>query len=183
MTLPARLLFAALVPLLPAAMDSAAAQPGFTTGPLVEGFGGIAEVPGHLEVPRGTSFKVAFDVARAAEPGSVSRALDTPARFLNMHAAAGVEPADMKLAIVIHGKAVYDVVRNTRYRDAHGTDNGSSALVAALVEQGVVIEVCGQSAVYYGVAPDDLLPGVRMSLSAMTSHALLQQDGYTLNPF
>jgi len=27
------------------------------------------------------------------------------------------------------------------------------------------------------------LPGVTMALSAMTAHALLQQDGYTLNPF
>jgi len=28
-----------------------------------------------------------------------------------------------------------------------------------------------------------LLPGVEMALSAMTAHAILQQEGYTLNPF
>jgi len=28
-----------------------------------------------------------------------------------------------------------------------------------------------------------LAPGVEMTLSAMTAHALLQQDGYTMNPF
>ena len=43
--------------------------------------------------------------------------------------------------------------------------------------------VCGQSAAYYGVATDDLLPGVEMALSAMTAHALLQQQDYSINPF
>jgi hypothetical protein len=33
------------------------------------------------------------------------------------------------------------------------------------------------------VATDDLLPGVEMALSAMTAHALLQNSGFTLNPF
>jgi hypothetical protein len=28
-----------------------------------------------------------------------------------------------------------------------------------------------------------ILPGVEMALSAMTAHALLLQQGYTLNPF
>ena len=36
---------------------------------------------------------------------------------------------------------------------------------------------------FYDITGGDLLPGVEMSLSAMTAHALLQQDGYTLNPF
>ena len=34
-----------------------------------------------------------------------------------------------------------------------------------------------------GITPDDLIPGVEMSLSAMTAHALLQQNGFTVNPF
>lgn len=43
--------------------------------------------------------------------------------------------------------------------------------------------LCGQSAAASGIERVDLLPGVEMALSAMTAHALLQQDGYTLNPF
>ncbi|HBH44411.1 MAG TPA: hypothetical protein DDY28_08390, partial [Hyphomonas atlantica] len=43
--------------------------------------------------------------------------------------------------------------------------------------------LCGQTAAYRDVTKADLLPGVEMSLSAMTAHAQLQQDGYTLNPF
>ncbi len=89
----------------------------------------------------------------------------------------------MKLAFVIHGRAVYDVTRQDLYGEAVCGENATAPLVAALIEKGVDIYVCGQSAAYYGVTTADLLPGVRMALSAMTAHALLQQDGYTGIPF
>ena len=52
-----------------------------------------------------------------------------------------------------------------------------------MIDQGVRVIVCGQSAAYYDVENDALLPGVEMALSAMTAHAVLQQQGYALNPF
>ena len=64
-----------------------------------------------------------------------------------------------------------------------GAENPNAALVDALIKAGVRIIVCGQSAAGQGVKKTDLLPGVELALSAMTAHALLQQQGYTLNPF
>ncbi len=52
-----------------------------------------------------------------------------------------------------------------------------------MLEAGVRFIVCGQSAAGQGVANDDLIDGVEVALSAMTAHALLQQQGYTVNPF
>lgn len=43
--------------------------------------------------------------------------------------------------------------------------------------------LCGQSAAYYQVQNADLVPGVQMALSAMTAHAVLAREGYSLNPF
>ena len=62
-------------------------------------------------------------------------------------------------------------------------ENGSAAMVRAMLDHGVRFIVCGQSAAGIGVANEDLVPGVEMALSAMTAHALLQQRGYTVNPF
>jgi intracellular sulfur oxidation DsrE/DsrF family protein len=56
-------------------------------------------------------------------------------------------------------------------------------LVEALLEADVRFILCGQSAAAYGIKPEDLIPGVEMSLSAMTAHALLQANGFTANPF
>jgi len=49
--------------------------------------------------------------------------------------------------------------------------------------EGAYFFGAGPSSLYYDVATEDLLPGVKMAVSAMTAHALLQQQGYTVNPF
>ena len=152
------------------------AGPGdFAPGPVIEAFGPVAPVPGARPIPEGTEFRVSFDTRDRSEAGELNSKLTAAARFLNMQAAAGIPPENIHLAVVIHGPALNDVTT-----DAAGAN---ADLVAALLEHNVAIYVCGQSAVWYDVAAEDLLPGVTMSLSAMTAHARLQQDGYTLNPF
>ena len=72
-----------------------------------------------------------------------------------------------------------DLVTDDRY----GSENANAGLIAALIDAGVSIQLCGQTAAYRDIAKSDLLPGVGLSLSAMTAHAELQQRGYSLNPF
>ena len=161
------------------ASDAFAGPDAFHEGPLIKGYGKIAAVPGASVLPEDLTFKVAWDVAKRAEADTPNRGFDTVARFLNMHNAAGVPAERLHLAIVVHGGAHRDLLGETAY----GGDNPNAALIAQLVGHGVQVTLCGQTAAYYGVTADDLLPGVTMSLSAMTAHALLQQEGYTLNPF
>ena len=170
-----------LLPLLLLAAPAAAQDASvFAPGPLIAEFGPVAAVEGHTPIPDGTEFKVAFDTATAGA-AERNRTLESAARFLNMHAADGVPAEAMRLAVVLHGRAVGDVT--TAGGAGDGSPNPNAALVAALVSHGTRIIVCGQSAAGLGIANDDLLPGVEMSLSAMTAHALLQGEGYTLNPF
>jgi intracellular sulfur oxidation DsrE/DsrF family protein len=157
------------------AASAHAAPEDFTTGPIIEDFGPVATVLGADPVAPETLFMVAFDVADAAEEGKANRRLETAARFLNMHGAAGVPASNMQLAIVVHGPASADLTNSE--------SNASAPLIAALIDAGVSITLCGQTAAYRGIDQDDLLPGVTLSLSAMTKHAQLQQQGFTLNPF
>lgn len=154
----------------PALADESA----FTTGPVFDAFGPAADVDVTMVIPKDSIFLHSFDVSSPGSKDSPNRTLVSVARFINMHARAGVAPEQMHLAVVVHGQAVKDV---------SDKQSSSAELIAALVEQGVRIIVCGQSAAYYDVATKDLLPGVEMALSAMTAHALLQQQGYSLNPF
>ena len=162
-----------------AAQDMSAFHPG----PVFKDFSPIGDVPGIGAVPADTEFAVAFDVSDAAKDGERNRGFESAARFINMHVAHGVPEGNIRIAVVVHGKAVNDLL-SLEGRNAHKlADNGSSAMVAAMLDQGVRFIVCGQSAAAYGVTQDELIPGVEMALSAMTAHALLQQRGYTLNPF
>ena len=151
-----------------------AGDDAFSLGPVFKDFGPVADVEATFAIPPGASFKHSFDVAEAAKKGTANSTLVSAARFINMHVKAGVSEDDIEVAVVVHGKAVFDVADK---------QSGSADLVAALVEQGVGIIVCGQSAAYYDVGVADLMPGVEMALSAMTAHALLQQNGFTVNPF
>jgi intracellular sulfur oxidation DsrE/DsrF family protein len=154
----------------------------FKTGPLIEGFGKNAEVKTYT-VSKDAKFKVAFDVAGGAEAGDINRKFDSLARFLNMHVAAGVNKDNIELALVVHGKAVFDLMNNENYQKRNSLDNPNAPLLQALMNNKVRVIVCGQSAAAYGVDISQLVKGSEVELSAMTAHALLQQAGYTVNPF
>jgi len=160
-----------------------AGEDDFGPGPLIPEYGNITEVQFDMPIPEGTEFRVAMDSTAQADVGELNRHLTSAARFLNMHVAAGVPAEDIHLAVVFHSRGLQDVTNDAHYSALMGAENANAALVEALLEQGVEIYVCGQSAVYQDVGNEDLLPGVTMALSAMTAHALLQQDGYTINPF
>ncbi|MBO6766990.1 MAG: DsrE family protein [Erythrobacter sp.] len=171
---------AALVASAASAQDMSA----FETGPVFEDFGPHAPVEGVGKLTAGTAFKHSFDVSEAASEGKANRHIESAARFINMHAAAGVDPDDIQVAVVVHGGASIDLLGQAAW-EAQGKSgvNANHALVRALLDEGVRVILCGQSAAAHGIAQADLIPGVEMALSAMTAHALLQQRGYTVNPF
>ena len=156
----------------------------FKTGPVFETFGPHAPVEETMERPADATYKVAFDVSDAAPQGKLNRGIESAARFINMLAANGTDPADIKVAVVIHGKATLDLLSDEAWaaKGKEGT-NPNSAMLREMLDKGVRVILCGQSAAAFGVTNDQLAPGVEMALSAMTAHALLQQQGYTVNPF
>ncbi|WP_298469594.1 DsrE family protein [uncultured Erythrobacter sp.] len=173
---------AALLLASPAAAQDLSA---FKTGPVFSDFGPHAPVPDtDFAIPEEMDLYIAFDVAKPAENGAINRTVESAARYVNMHNAAGVEPARVRAAVVVHGKGSMDLLTDAAWaaRDKEGT-NATGAIIPALVDNGVRIILCGQSAAAYGITKEDLVPGVELALSAMTAHAVLQRQGYTVNPF
>ncbi|MEL1249201.1 DsrE family protein [Aurantiacibacter gilvus] len=163
---------------------SAQDMSAFTYGPVFEDYGPVAEVDMDMALPADAYFRVAFDISEAAEPGEVSRRIESAARFINMHVRAGVPEERVQVAIVVHGRAGFDLMHQDAYGERNEwAENANLPLIAALLEHGVQIYLCGQSAAGLGITNDDIAPGVQMALSAMTAHALLQEQGYTVNPF
>ncbi|WP_417613491.1 DsrE family protein [Parasphingorhabdus sp.] len=174
----------ALLPLLALGQPAAAQMENFKAGPVFEEFGAIAPVETDQPLAQDTVFSIAFDVSTAAAPDKINRTIESAARFINMHVAAGVPEENIHLAVVVHGGAAFDLT-NPEFFAAHkdGRKNASATAIAQLQKHGVDFYLCGQSAAAHGISKADLLPGVKMALSAMTAHALLQQQGYTINPF
>lgn len=158
------------------------AKSDFEYGPVFSNFGKHASVDS-VSFPENQTFKIAFDVAKAANPGEVNRKFESLARFINMHVANGVKQEHLSLALVVHGSATEEMLKSDLFKQRKGQLNGNEALLAALMEHGVEVIVCGQSAAAHGVEQNALIKGIKMDLSAMTAHARLAQKGYSVNPF
>jgi intracellular sulfur oxidation DsrE/DsrF family protein len=158
---------------------------GLGSGPIIDGFGPTFAVPSpDFAIPADETLRVVFDVAETQEPGGrANPKIESAARFLNMHARAGVDADRIHVAVVIHGAASRDVLSNPAYRARFERDNPNLALLTKLQSAGVEIILCGQTAMHRGYARADLAGGVQLALSAMTALAVLQNDGYALIAF
>ncbi len=159
------------------------AQP--TYGPILEGFGPVyfmGEVD--FATPLDSDFKGLFDVSQAAADADArSAALETAARFLNMHAQAGVPRERLGAAIVLHGGAARYALSHPAYRARYEVDNPNLALIEALHGAGTRVVICGQTAAARGYAKDELAAPIELALSAMTAIKVLQDAGYQIVSF
>lgn len=155
------------------------------TGPVIPGHGPVYYVPEEpLPWPAGQTLKAAFDIAGAPDaPAEPNTRFETVARYLNMHARAGVAPDQLPVAIVLHGRATRSALDPDVFEERYGESHPDAGLLELLQAAGVRIVVCGQSATAFGFGPSEFAPGIDMSLSAMTSLVALQSDGYALIPW
>jgi len=155
----------------------------FLAGPVIKNYGKHAKVQQDLKLDTNSTFNVVFDIGEQGGAGKVNGKIETLARFINMHVASGVALENINLAVVVHGKAGFDLLKKPLYQEKYQQKNANHALLQALMKNQVSIYLCGQSAAYHDITNEMVMPGVKMALSAMTAHAVLQNQGYTLNPF
>lgn len=180
MRVPAPLLLIMLMALsAPAAAQTSSAR----TGPIIESTGAVFPVTPDMSTPLDLDYRVAFDIAEGSGPDRPSTPINTVARFLNMHAQAGVPRERIAAAVVIHGTAVSDVLSEEAYARRNGGANPNATLLRELIDAGTRVIVCGQSAASRGVGSEELMDGVEMALSAMTAFVILQDQGYRVNPW
>ncbi len=160
-----------------------AAPAAATDGPVFKGFGTHTPVEHNVAIPKAMVLRHVYDVTKAA-PGKLNPGFETAARFINSHVAHGVSERDVAVAVVVHGPAIAELTKPEVYAARNsGTSNASEAMVKEMLAKGVRFLVCGQAANAMGVKKADLLPGVELAISASSAHAILQAQGYTLNPF
>ncbi len=142
-----------------------------------------AAVTSDMEFPEDAEWKHSFDAyeSAAGEPnGAFGRAL----AFIRAMEAEGVDASRVKVAIVVHGPAVFDVVNDARYGAKYeGETNQAYNDIAQLIAYGAEIWVCGVAASYHEVGNADLLEGVKIAPSGTVAHAELQRRGFGLNAY
>jgi len=140
-----------------------------------------------FETDKSTELKIVFDItAKSKDPNDINRYIESAARFINMNVKHGVTPKNIKVALVLHSAAVNDVLLDEDYatKNSEATNgNPNTKLVSELADFGVNVIVCGQTAAAANILKSQMLPEVKMALSAMNALVQLQNEGYQLINF
>ncbi len=149
-------------------------------GPLIDGFGRHVDLPdADFKTRTDQVYKVAFELVQPlGRPDRVHMRLEAAARFMNMHAHAGVPKENLQVKLILHGGGTKAAMTNEAYRERYNVDNPNLVLLQALADAGVEIFLCEQSRVLNGLDADEVAAPVKSALSAMTAVVNLQADGY-----
>ena len=154
--------------------------------PYIKGskWSGVIPVADPTEIPDPTrQYKLLFEFT-AKNPDSLSKeinkSLDEIARVLNLHFASGIPAKNIIPVVVIHGPGLEAVMTNERYKKKHSIDNPNLQLVHDLEHAGTKIIACGQAMAFFEIAKEDLLPEIKISLTAQTVLSNYQLQGYVL---
>ena len=128
-----------------------------------------------------SELKVILDIDKSSDDKSeVNRYIEVAARFLNMHENAGMKKEQLKVAMTFHASAWQDVLNNDVYKEKFGVDNPNLKLINDLSNAGVDIIICGQAAAKRDMPREDIIPNVKIALSATTALIQYQNKGYRL---
>ncbi len=110
-----------------------------------------------------------------------NRGLDSVARYINLHAAAGHPPEGLKVVAVLHGGATKAALNDDGYAKHLGQkENPNLKLIRDLRDAGVEVLVCGQSLARNEYPSSDVAEEVGLAVSAMTVLANRQQEGFAV---
>lgn len=156
-----------------------------SSGPVIQSTGMSIKVDNPtFVVPEGHVFKALWVINSGGDSAQVNAQLTTIARFYNVHVRHGYPEERVKAAAVVHGNGWPALLTDSAYGARYGgRTNPSRRLVEELLQHGAQIVLCGQTAGSRGIRRDELIPGVKVAISAMTAFNVLQADGYRYNPW
>ncbi|MDO7174123.1 DsrE family protein [Mariniflexile sp. AS56] len=154
-------------------------------GPVFDQIGATFNIKDADFTPDSTSvLKAIFDIDYMPKDSLASNPLISSLhRYLNMHVKSGVKESNISLAFVLHGDSTKDALSDAAYMKKYGIKNPNTYLIKTLSEHGVAMFICGQSAAYSGISKSELLPEIKLALSAMTVLTIYQSEGYSLIKF
>lgn len=148
-------------------------------------FSGIVTVQDATEIPDPTiDYKLLFELTYN-NPDSIAKEINEGlteiVRKINLHVASGIPVKKIFPVIVVHGAALDAISNNETYQKKYKLDNPNIKTIEDLEKKtGAKFIACGQAMAYFDIKKENLLPDIKISLTAQTVLSGYQLKGYVL---
>lgn len=147
-------------------------------------FSGVIPVKDPTEIPDPTmDYKLLFELTYNnpdSNSVNINYGLVEVARVINLHALAGIPAKKIVPVIVVHAGALNAFRTDTSYQMRFKNENPNLKVIHDLEKLGARFIACGQAMNFLKFKKEDLLPGVKVSLTAQTVLSSYQLKGYVL---
>lgn len=147
-------------------------------------YSGVFPVKDITEVPDpNMQYKLLYEMTEENPDSALNEpdySLVEIARLINLHVASGIPLKNLTVVVVAHGLALHSISTNKAYQKKFKMNNPSLELVKDLEKIGVRFIACGQAMSFMNVKEEDLVSGIRISLTAQTALSGYQLKGYVL---
>lgn len=117
-------------------------------------------------------------VKDSAAAHEINDGLSEVGRIINLHIASGIPKNKLDVVVIVHGPALYTLHTNVVYRKKYGVDNPNIVLINELMKNGVKFIACGQAMNFFEVKQEEMIPNIKISLTAQTVLSNYQLKGY-----
>lgn len=154
--------------------------------PYIKGskWSGVIPVADPTEIPDPKKdYKLLFELTAKNSDSlakEINSGLDEVARVMNLHVASGIPANKIIPVIVIHGPGIEAVMTNESYKKKHSIDNPNLQIIEDLKNARAKFIVCGQAMAFFEATKEDLLPDIKISLTAQTVLSNYQTQGFVL---
>ncbi|MEO6488756.1 MAG: DsrE family protein [Ferruginibacter sp.] len=143
---------------------------------------GVLPVNNPTEIPDpNMDYKLLFEVV-INNPDSLAKevnfGLDEVSRVINLHIASGIPLKRILPVLIVHAEAVNALRNNESFKKKYKIDNPNLKLISDLKKMGAKFIVCGQAMEFFETYKEDLLPDIKISLTAQTVLSGYQLKGY-----
>jgi intracellular sulfur oxidation DsrE/DsrF family protein len=145
---------------------------------------GVIPVKDPTEIPDpNIEYKLLFELT-SNNPDSIAKEINgglaEVARVINLHVASGVPVKKIIPVIVVHAGALHAFTTNVHYKEKYKLDNPNLKLINDLKDLGAKFIACGQAMAFLDIKKEDLLPVMKVSITAQTVLSHYQLKGYVL---
>ena len=161
-----------------------AAMMGKLTFPLLNAgtFSGVFPVTDPSEKPDpNMDYKILFELVSVnadSISGEINESLAEICRVINLHVASGIPVKRIMPVIVVHGPGLAAFTTNAWYQDRYKKDNPNIKIIGELEKLGARFIACGQAMAFMNFKNADMLPQVKISITAQTALTAYQLKGY-----